>query len=194
VRRGGVSISVVGRPLAEAELVEQAKRGEASAYEALVQRHQEIAFRTAYLVTGSAADAEEVAQDAFVKAYRALARFRSGSPFRPWLLQIVVNEARNRRRSAGRREHLALRVADEPSSGGAAPSPEVELLANERRGRLVQALAELREDVRDVVVCRHLLGLSEEETAAALALPVGTVKSRLSRALARLRAALEEES
>jgi RNA polymerase sigma-70 factor (ECF subfamily) len=159
-----------------------------------VQRHQEIAFRTAYLVTGSAADAEEAAQDAFVKAYRALGRFRTGAPFRPWLLQIVVNEARNRRRSAGRREHLALRVADEPSSGGAAPSPEAELVANERREQLVRALAGLREDDRDVVVCRHLLGLSEEETATALALPVGTVKSRLSRALARLRAALEEDA
>lgn len=185
---------MVGRPLEEAELVEQAKRGESSAYETLVHRHQEIAFRTAFLVTGSAADAEEVAQDAFVKAYRALGRFRAGAPFRPWLLQIVVNEARNRRRSTGRREHLALRVADEPSSGGAAPSPEAELLERERRGRLVQALADLREDERDVVVCRHLLGLSEEETAAALDLPVGTVKSRLSRALARLRAALEEAS
>jgi RNA polymerase sigma factor (sigma-70 family) len=193
VPRDGVFRTVVGRPLAEAELVEQAKRGEPSAYEVLVQRHQEIAFRTAYLVTGSAAEAEDAAQDAFVKAYRALGRFRSGAPFRPWLLQIVVNEARNRRRSAGRREHLALRAADEPSSGGAAPSPEVELLANERRARLLGALAELREDDRDVVVCRHLLGLSEEETSTALALPVGTVKSRLSRALARMRAALEED-
>ena len=158
-----------------------------------MQRHQQIAFRTAYLVTGSAADAEEAAQDGFVKAFRALGRFRAGAPFRPWLLQIVVNEARNRRRSAGRRERLALRAADEPSSGGAAPSPEAELLAHERRSRLLTALAELREDDRDVVVCRHLLGLSEEETAQVLSLPVGTVKSRLSRSLARLRAALAEE-
>jgi RNA polymerase sigma factor (sigma-70 family) len=184
---------VVGRPLGDAELVEQAQRGETAAYEALVQRHQQIAFRTAYLVTGSAADAEEAAQDGFVKAFRALGRFRAGAPFRPWLLQIVVNEARNRRRSAGRREHLALRAADEPSSGGAAPSPEAELLAHERRSRLLTALAALREDDRDVVVCRHLLGLSEEETAQVLSLPVGTVKSRLSRSLARLRAALAEE-
>jgi RNA polymerase sigma factor (sigma-70 family) len=184
---------VVGRPLGDAELVEQAQRGETAAYEALVQRHQEIAFRTAYLVTGSAADAEEAAQDGFVKAFRALGRFRRGAPFRPWLLQIVVNEARNRRRSAGRREQLALRVADEPSSGDAAPSPEAELLVNERRSRLLAALSALREDERDVVVCRHLLGLSEEETAQALSLPVGTVKSRLSRTLVRLRAALAEE-
>ena len=183
----------MGRPLAEAELVEQAKRGDSAAYEALVVAYQQIAFRTAYLVTGSAADAEEAAQDAFVKAFRALGRFRRGSPFKPWLLQIVVNEARNRRRSSGRREHLAIRVADEPSSGGAAPSPEAELIAAEERDRLLRAVAALGEEDRLVVSCRHFLGLSEEETAAVLALPVGTVKSRLSRALARVRATLEQD-
>jgi RNA polymerase sigma-70 factor (ECF subfamily) len=91
---------VVGRPLVEAELVGRAKRGDEAAYEELVKIHREVAFRTAYLIAGSAADAEEAAQDGFVKAYRALARFRDGLPFRPWLLQIVANEARNRRRAA----------------------------------------------------------------------------------------------
>ena len=136
-----------------------------------MQAHADIAFRTALLVTGSAADAEEVAQDAFVKAYRALGRFRRGAPFRPWLLQIVVNEARNRRRSTGRRELLTLRVADEGSSGGAAPSPEAELLAAEQRRRLLVAVADLREDERLVVSCRHFLGLSEDETSTALGVP-----------------------
>jgi RNA polymerase sigma-70 factor, ECF subfamily len=82
---------VVGRPLEEDELVARAQAGDVEAYEALVQRTQAIAFRTAYLVTGNAADAEEAAQDAFVKAHRALGRFRRGSPFRPWLLRIVAN-------------------------------------------------------------------------------------------------------
>jgi RNA polymerase sigma-70 factor (ECF subfamily) len=184
---------VVGRPLEEAELVEGARRGDEPAFGLLVQAHADIAFRTALLVTGSAADAEEVAQDAFVKAYRALGRFRRGAPFRPWLLQIVVNEARNRRRATGRRELLTLRVADEGSSGGAAPSPEAELLAAEQRRRLLVAVADLREDERLVVSCRHFLGLSEDETSTALGVPVGTVKSRLSRALARLRVSLAEE-
>ena len=184
---------MVGRPLQEAELVEGAKRGDETAYGQLVQAHADIAFRTALFVTGSAADAEEAAQDAFVKAYRALGRFRSGAPFRPWLLQIVVNEARNRRRAAGRREHQAVRVADTPSSGGAAPSPEAELIVAEQRQRLLSAVADLREEERLVVSCRHFLGLSEEETATAIGVPVGTVKSRLSRALARLREALAEE-
>ena len=73
-----------------------------------------MAFRTAYLVTGSAADADDAAQEAFVKAWRSLGRFRPGAPLKPWLLQIVVNESRNRRRSAGRRAGLELRVATEP--------------------------------------------------------------------------------
>lgn len=178
---------MVGRPLDEAALVAQARRGDTAAYGQLVQAHQEIAFRTAYLVTGSAADAEEAAQDAFLKAYRALGRFRPGAPFRPWLLTIVVNEARNRRRSAGARERLALRAVDDSRSGGAAPSPETELLIAEERARLLAAVAALRDDDRLVVSCRHFLGLSEEETAGVLGVPIGTVKSRLSRALARVR-------
>ena len=100
--------------------------------------YQGIALRTAYLLAGNVADAEEAAQDAFVKAYRALWRFRAGSPFKPWLLRIVANEARNRRRSAGRRATLVLRAAQEPS-GEAAPSPEAALLGAERRDELVAA-------------------------------------------------------
>lgn len=178
---------VVSRPPTEEELVERAKRGDESAYEELVRAHQGIAFRTAYLVAGSAAEAEEAAQEGFVKAYRALGRFRRGSPFRPWLLQIVANEARNRRRSAGRRAALALRAAAEGSSGGAAPSPEGALLAGEERERLLEAVNALRDEERFVIGCRYFLELSEEETAAALGLRIGTVKSRTSRALEHLR-------
>ena len=152
--------------------------------------HQGIAFRTAYLVAGNAADAEEAAQDGFVKAWRALGRFRKGAPFRPWLLQIVANEARNRRRSAGRYAGLALRAATDDVSGDAAPSPEAALLAGEDRTRLLDAVNQLPEDARLVVSCRYLLGLSEEETAVALGVRVGTVKSRTVRALDRLREAL----
>jgi len=104
--------------------VARARRGDAVAYEALVRAHQDIAFRTACLFAGSAADAEEAAQEAFIKAWRALPRFRPDAPFRPWLLAIVANEARNRRRAAGRRAGLALRAAQERVSGDAAPSPE----------------------------------------------------------------------
>lgn len=184
---------MVDRPLDEAGLVERARRGDLDAWETLVRTHQGIAFRTAYLLAGNAADAEEAAQDGFVKAYRALGRFRRGAPLRPWLLRIVANEARNRRRSASRRERLALRAAHEDRPGDAVPSPEAALLARESHERLLAAVEALPEEHRDAVACRYLLELSEEETAAALGIRKGTVKSRLSRALARLRETLGEE-
>jgi RNA polymerase sigma factor (sigma-70 family) len=184
---------VEGRPRDEPTLVERARAGDAAAYEELVQLHQGIAFRTAFLVCGNAADAEEVAQDAFVKAWRALARFRPRAPFRPWLLRIVANEARNRRRSAGRRAGLELRLAAE-ASGDTVSSPEGEAVARERRTRLLAALGQLREEDRLVLACRFLLDFGEAETAAALGIRRGTVKSRQSRALARLREEVETDA
>jgi RNA polymerase sigma factor (sigma-70 family) len=184
---------VVDRPLDEAELVERARRGDLAAWETLVRTHQGIAFRTAYVFARNAADAEEAAQDGFVKAYRALGRFRRGAEFRPWLLRIVANEARNRRRAATRRDRLALRAAAEARPGDAVPSPEAALFARESQERLLAAVETLGGDQRDAIVCRYLLGLSEDETAAALGIRRGTVKSRLSRALARLREILEGE-
>ena len=179
------------RPPNDTELIARAKRGERQAFEEIVRRHGSIAFRTALVITGSAADAEEAAQDGFVKAHAALGRFREGAPLRPWLLAIVANEARNRWRSAGRRERLALRVAEERRPGGAVPSPEAALLGSEQREELLAAVAELSEADRQVIACRYFLELSEEETAAALGCARGTVKSRLARALGRLRARLE---
>jgi RNA polymerase sigma factor (sigma-70 family) len=178
---------VVGRPLDEDDLIRRAKRGDTHAYEELVHAFQGIAFRTAYVLSGNAADAEEAAQDGFLKAWRALGRFREGAPFRPWLLRIVANEARNRRRSAGRRAHLALRAATEQVSGDAAPSPETTLLSVETRERLLAAVEALPDDQRQMVSLRYFIGLSEQEVAESLDLPVGTVKSRTSRALERLR-------
>jgi RNA polymerase sigma-70 factor (ECF subfamily) len=184
--------SVESRPPDESTLVARARRGEAAAYEELVRMHQAIAFRVALVHAGDRADAEEAVQDGFVKAYRALGRFREGAPFRPWLLQIVANEARNRRRGAGRRVGLALRVAGAAASGDAAPSPEAAALDDERRAELLAAVRRLDERDRDVLVHRFLLELDERETAAALGIRRGTVKSRTSRALERLRAQLPE--
>ena len=155
--------------------------------------HQTVAFRAAWLITGSAADAEEAAQDGFVKAQRALQRFRHGAPFRPWLLAIVANEARNRVRAQSRRATLALRVAEERRPGDAVPSPEAALLDSERREELLAALARLPDNDRRAVACRYFLELSEEEMASVLDCARGTVKSRLSRALERLRGELGEE-
>ena len=156
-----------------------------------MRAHQGIAFRTAFLIARDPSDAEEAAQDGFVKAYRALGRFRRGAPFRPWLLQIVANEARNRRRSAGRRANLALRLADEARPGDAVPSPEAELLSGDWRAELLAAVEGLRDEERLVVSCRFFLGLTEDETAQTLGLKLGTVKSRTSRALEQLRREVE---
>lgn len=175
-------------PPGEAELVERARRGDSDAFEALVVSYQSLAFRTAFVIAGDAADAEEAAQDAFVKAHRALGRFRSDRPFRPWLLTIVANEARNRRRARGRRAALALRAADPGAPG---EDPEAAALATEQRERLLTAVERLRDDDREVLACRYFLELSEEETAAALGLGRGTVKSRTHRALERLQKELQ---
>lgn len=174
----------------DSELAEKARRGDISAYEELVRQYQDIAFRTAYLVTGDPHEAEEAAQDAFVKAFYALGRFRKGAPFRPWLLRIVTNEARNRRRAAGRRTQLAVQITGERPSDDAAPSPEVAALADETQDELLAGLALLDEKDRLVIIYRYFFDMSEAEMAVALECRPGTVKSRLSRALARLRAGL----
>ncbi len=154
--------------------------------------HQGIAFRTAFLLTGSSTEAEEAAQTAFVKAWSALPRFRAGAPFKPWLLRIVANEAHNRRRAAGRRSALELRSTAAHPPGDAAPSPEGAAIGRELRDELLAAVARLDELHRDVLTCRYFLELSEDETAAVLGIRRGTVKSRTARALARLRAEVGE--
>jgi RNA polymerase sigma factor (sigma-70 family) len=174
----------------DADLIARARAGDDHAYGMLVARHQTVAFRTAYVITGQAADAEDAAQEGFIKARAALARFREGAPFRPWLLTIVANEARNRRRAAGRRLALAGRVAA-AETRAPVPLPEAEALAGDDRRELAAALRRLAPDHREVIALRYLLDLSEAECAAALHCRPGTVKSRLSRALAKLRAEME---
>jgi RNA polymerase sigma factor (sigma-70 family) len=181
----------VARLAEDADLIARAQRGDDDAYGMLVQRYQTIAFRTAWLVCGDATEAEDAAQEAFLKAHAALPRFRQGAPWRPWLLRIVANEARNRRRSAGRRTHLAGRVAALSGTPPDEPGPEAALLAGEERSALAAALARLDPGHRRVVVLRYVLDLSEAECAAVLGCRTGTVKSRASRALARLRGELE---
>ena len=152
--------------------------------------HQAAAFRVAHLLLGSAADAEDAAQEGFVRAYLGLGSFRDGEPFRPWLLQVVGNEARNRRRARGRREGMLARAVTAFRGGPAGPEPvqpERLALAGETRAALGDALGTLDDGERQVIVCRYLLELSEAETAAALGIPAGTVKSRLHRGLRRLR-------
>jgi RNA polymerase sigma factor (sigma-70 family) len=151
--------------------------------------HQRAALQVAYVIAGP--EAEDAVQEAFVKAFRALGGFRPGSPFRPWLLRIVANEARNQRRSAARRAGLALRLAERPP--GVERSSEEEAMGALSRAELVRVLSRLPEKDRLTLAYRYFVGLSEAEMATAMACRPGTVKSRLARALGRLRQALSDQ-
>jgi RNA polymerase sigma-70 factor (ECF subfamily) len=170
-------------------LVERARRGDALAFERLVQKYQDRAVNCAAAALGGRADAEDVAQEAFVRAYRALGRFRGASTFKTWFYQIVVNTARTHRgRAAARREDRE----DERDRLDARPSVvdlERDVIA---RDRLDRALAALPADLREAVVLRDVVGFEYREIAILLAIPMGTVESRIFRARARLRALLTE--
>lgn len=161
------------------------------AYGELVRRYQHDARRTAAVIAGVSA-AEDAAQEAFVRAHRHLSGFRPGAPFRPWLLAIVVNVARNQRRSAGRWAR-AVHRAGERGGRHVAPSAEEEMVTRQGSSAVRAALDALPPRYRDVVACRYLLDLSEAETARVLGVARGTVKSRLSRGLDRLEARLDRE-
>ena len=162
----------------EAALILRARANEARAWQTLVETHQQPVFRLALLITGDPDDAADVAQDAFLRAYRKLARFDPSRAFGPWILAITSRLASNRRRSAGRYLHLLTRwhleAAHKPPGRGGAPS------------ELWRALQRLKAMARQVVYLRYFLGLSEAETALVLGIPGGTVKSRTARALRKL--------
>lgn len=174
----------------DAELVWLARRDDPAAWEALVRLHQAPVFHLAYLILGDAAEAEDAAQETFIRAYSALNRFDETRPLRPWLLSIAANLARNRRRSLGR-YWAALQRAFQADPRPFHPPPERTAAADARRLR--EAVGRLRPDGQDIVYLRYFLGLSEAETAAVLGIPPGTAKSRLSRALARLRRVIEAD-
>ncbi|MEU6377718.1 RNA polymerase sigma factor [Streptomyces sp. NPDC046909] len=169
-------------------MIARVRAGEPDAYAELVRAHTGIALRAA-AVLGAGADAEDVVQQAFVKAYCALGTFKDGSAFRPWLLSIVANETRNTVRTAARQRTLAGREAAFIEAEPLIPEsadPAVATLDAERRAELVAALELLSEEHRLVVTYRYLLEMDESETAQALGWPRGTVKSRLNRALTKM--------
>jgi RNA polymerase sigma-70 factor (ECF subfamily) len=175
---------------ADSELVARARRGQLDAFEVLVRRYEATAVRVASAVCGSSA-AEDAVQEGFIRAFRSLDRFDDRRPFRPWLLRIVVNVAKNRVRTEHRHAQLALRT---PSDGDPAGDAGVDaILAAERRAALAAAVARLPERDRVVLACRFFEGMSEREIATTLGVRPGTVKSRLSRAMARLREELAEK-
>ena len=176
----------------DSELIDRAKQGDVDAYAALVRRYQRDARRAAAAI-GGAGLADDAAQEAFVRAYGFLHRFRPGAPFRPWLLAIVANVARNQRRSVGRWTRATLATCELGVAPGLAPSAEDVMLTGQTNRALRAAVDALPLRYRDVVACRYLLDLSEDETARILGIARGTVKSRLSRALDRLERQVERE-
>jgi RNA polymerase sigma-70 factor, ECF subfamily len=178
----------VRRAIDDAEAIARSRDGDLDAYGVLVARYTLRAHRAAFLL-GAGEEADDVVQEAFVKAFRHLSRFRMGDPFGPWLLRIVANETKNLTRSRRRRAALALRLSA-ASAGKTGDAPVDEVLAAERRAGLLAAVNALPDKERQVVVCRFFLDLSEAGTAQVLGWPLGSVKSRTFRALTRLRGSL----
>lgn len=166
------------------DLVRRARMGENAAVEALVREHQEAMFRLAYLLLGDPADAEDTAQEALIRALAALRRFDTSRPLRPWLLSITANLAKNRLRSRSRYQSALRRAANEsltlPAAGDAAAEAQT----------LWSAVRRLPDADQEVIYLRYFLELSVTETAQTLRVREGTIKSRLSRALTRLRQVL----
>jgi RNA polymerase sigma-70 factor, ECF subfamily len=176
--------------LDEPTLIRHAANGDASAWEPLVQTHQQVVFRLAYLLLGDPDDAEDIAQETFLRAWNHLKRFDQTRPLKPWLLSITANLSRNRRRSAGRYLAALTRAfRDEPAAASVEDKSAQYMEAND----LWKAVQNLREPDQQVVYLRYFMDLSVAEAANVLQVAEGTVKSRLSRALEKLRAIIKQE-
>ena len=175
----------------ETQLIHAARTGNEDACDRLMQAHHEVVFRLAYLMLGDADDAADVAQDTFIRAFNALAQFDTTRPLRPWLCRIAANLARNRRRSAGRYwynlQRFARLLPDEKQT------LESETEAQIQARRLWQAVRTLSTDHQQIIYLRYFLEFSVQDTADALDIAAGTVKSRLHRALNQLRTTIESD-
>jgi RNA polymerase sigma-70 factor (ECF subfamily) len=171
----------------EQNLIALSMSGDVQAYERLVRRYEQIAFRAAWLITRDPHEAADAAQDAFLRAYRALHTFKPGLPFRPWLLRIVTNQALNRIKANERRTQMAERYMERVKMNQPELSPDRTVAEREQSERLLQAVGRLSADEQLLLSLRYFLELPEREVAETLGVPLGTVKSRLSRTLTRLR-------
>lgn len=177
--------------MSEVDLIHRARAGDSHAWETLMLTHQEAVFRLAYLLSGHAGDAEDIAQETFIRAFRHLDNFDTTRNLRPWLLSIAANLARNRRRSIGRYfNHLQRMARLNPE-----PVSDVETDAARRADAQELWMAVKRLDAVDqqIIYLRFFLELSVEETAETLNIAAGTVKSRLHRAIGRLRGVVESD-
>lgn len=178
--------------MSETELITRARRGDETAWEALVSQYQQVAFRLAYLLLGNSDEAQDVTQDAFIRAFRAIDRFDTTRPFRPWLLSITANLARNRQRAIGRYvEALRRMILADPELATNTDNNDGQ--SRQASHRLWQAVRRLSSTDQEIIYLRYFLELSEAETSATLDIAHGTVKSRLHRALKHLQAVVERE-
>jgi len=166
------------------DLIRRAAAGDAEAWEPLVLEYQQAVFRLAYLLLGDADEAEDIAQETFLRAWKHLMRFDPARPLKPWLLSITANLARNRRRSAGRYFSALMRAFREEPKPGLLEDKNARRFESEELWRAVKRL-----DLPDqqIVYLRLFIDLPVSETAETLQIAEGTVKSRLSRALGKLR-------
>ncbi|MEO5901382.1 MAG: RNA polymerase sigma factor [Ilumatobacteraceae bacterium] len=171
------------------ELLRRAQSGEADAFALLVAANRSSALRVATMVLGVASGADDVVQDAATRAWSAITTVHGDRGFRPWFLHVVANTARNDRRSRGRRAALVVRAAGQ--RGPEAVDPEAAAIGDDDRRAVIAAINQLHRDDRLVIALRHFEQLSEAEIADVLGCPIGTVKSRLSRASVRLRRRLD---
>lgn len=191
--------SKVGEPTDEQVLVQAARQGDIGAFEGLVKRYDRNVFRIANHITQNREDAEDVVQDAFLKAYQNLGQFQGQSKFYTWLVRIAVNEAlmRLRRRRPERMVSLDEDIKTDEDSmprevADWAPNPEQLYTQAELKDILGKTIQGLPPSFRTVFVLRDVEGLSTEETADALELSVPAVKSRLLRARLQLRERLNK--
>jgi len=175
----------------ESTLVRRAAHGEAAAWEPLVLAHQEAVFRLCYLLLGDPDDAEDVAQETFLRAWNYLKRFDATRPLRPWLLSIASNLASNRRRSAGR--YLAALTRAFRNEPLTSTSAEEKSTRHMEANELWKAVQNLNVPDQQIIYLRYFLDLPVTETAQVLQVAEGTVKSRLSRALDRLRGIIQQD-
>ena len=180
----------------EPEQIRRAQQGDDAAWTALVHSQQQAVFRLAYLLLGNADDARDVAQETFLHAHRALARFEAERPLRPWLLRIAKNLAHNQRRSL-RRYVAALgrwrQAAPVEQPITQRNNPETQVALQEQAQQVWAAVQRLQLRDQEVIYLRYFLELSVAETGQALGVAEGTVKSRTHRALARLRNVIEAD-
>ena len=173
----------------EASLISLAVQGDAAAWEPVVLTHQEAVFRLAYLMLCDPDDAQDVAQETFVRAWQNLPRFDRSRPLRPWLFRIAANLASNRRRSAARYLAALVRTVQVGDSRGV----EEQGAQHIESQQLWQAVRRLASADQQIIYLRYFLDLSVTETAETLQVAEGTVKSRSHRALDRLRSIIGRE-